>query len=92
MSTLQTTDHQILTITGMTCGSCARSVERALSRVPGVQRANVDLTSGRAIIEGSASLAALVSGVQAAGYSASPVQGGSEQGGSDERRRSGCCR
>ncbi|MCX7786538.1 MAG: heavy metal translocating P-type ATPase [Spirochaetes bacterium] len=35
----------------MTCTSCARTVERALGRVPGVTKASVDFTSGKAFLE-----------------------------------------
>ncbi len=40
-----------LKIEGMTCTSCARTVERALSRVQGVGKASVDFTSGKAFLE-----------------------------------------
>lgn len=40
-----------LKIEGMTCTSCSRTVERALRKVPGVQSASVDFTSGKAILE-----------------------------------------
>ena len=35
----------------MTCGNCARTVERALSSTPGVSKASVDLQGGRATVE-----------------------------------------
>lgn len=40
-----------LTVRGMTCGNCARSVERKLSSTPGVTKAVVDLQGGRAHVE-----------------------------------------
>lgn len=40
-----------LTVTGMTCDNCARSVERKLSSTPGVTRATVDLKAGQARVE-----------------------------------------
>ena len=39
-----------LTITGMTCASCANRVETALARVPGVVAANVNLATERATL------------------------------------------
>ena len=36
---------------GMTCGNCARSVERKLSTSPGVTSAQVDLAGGTATVE-----------------------------------------
>ncbi len=35
----------------MTCGNCARSVERKLSASPGVSSARVDLAGGTATVE-----------------------------------------
>ena len=36
---------------GMTCGNCARSVERKLITSPGVSHAQVDLAGGTATVE-----------------------------------------
>jgi Cu+-exporting ATPase len=38
-------------VSGMTCGNCARSVERKLSNSPGVSSARVDLAAGVAAVE-----------------------------------------
>ena len=35
----------------MTCGNCARSVERTLASVPGVTKASVDLQSASSTVE-----------------------------------------
>ena len=35
----------------MTCGNCARSVERKLAAMPGVTKASVDLQATRATVE-----------------------------------------
>ncbi len=40
-----------LPVGGMTCGNCARSVERKLSGVPGVTKATVNLEGARASVE-----------------------------------------
>jgi len=40
-----------LAIGGMTCGNCARSVERTLAATPGVTKAQVELAAGRAMVE-----------------------------------------
>jgi Cu+-exporting ATPase len=40
-----------LTVKGMTCGNCARSVERKLSSTPGVTKATVDLKAEQARVE-----------------------------------------
>jgi copper chaperone CopZ len=40
-----------LSVRGMTCGNCARSVERKLAGTPGVTKAVVDLNSSSATVE-----------------------------------------
>jgi Cu+-exporting ATPase len=40
-----------LTVRGMTCGNCARSVERKLASTPGVTKAVVDLEKSHATVE-----------------------------------------
>jgi copper chaperone CopZ len=38
-------------VSGMTCGNCARAVERKLSTSPGVSSARVDLAGGTATVQ-----------------------------------------
>ncbi|MCC6236754.1 MAG: copper-translocating P-type ATPase [Dehalococcoidia bacterium] len=59
-----------LGIRGMTCASCVRRVERALSGVPGVDEANVNLATEEASIasHGTISFEALRAAVEKAGY------------------------
>lgn len=45
-----------LTVKGMTCDNCARSVERKLASTPGVTKAIVDLKGERANVEYDADL------------------------------------
>ena len=40
-----------MTVHGMTCGNCARSVERKLTATPGVRKATVDLLNQNATID-----------------------------------------
>ncbi|CRM49689.1 Cation-transporting ATPase PacS [Pseudomonas sp. 28 E 9] len=65
-----------LPIGGMTCASCAGRVERALGKVPGVQRASVNLANERAHIEviGQMDPGVLIAAVDKAGYTASLPQ------------------
>lgn len=60
-----------LAVSGMACGACARTIERVLSRVPGVEGATVDFDHGVAIVNGSAGARDLIGAVEAAGYGAS---------------------
>jgi copper chaperone CopZ/GNAT superfamily N-acetyltransferase len=55
-------------IAGMTCGHCAGTVNKALSKVNGVTRVQVDRSSGRAVVEGTARPEVLADSVRMAGY------------------------
>jgi Cu+-exporting ATPase len=60
-----------LPITGMTCASCVRNVERAVSRQPGVLSVNVNLATEKATVTylpGAVRRADLIHAVEAAGY------------------------
>jgi len=59
-------------VAGMTCGHCIRSVETAVSALPGVTSASVDLVPGgssRLAVVGSAPAADIRQAVTDAGYS-----------------------
>src|SRR5712692_8458943 len=61
----------ILPVTGMTCASCVRRVEKALAKVPGVHEATVNLATEKAkvVFDPSAvSLEQLSAAVEKAGY------------------------
>lgn len=61
----------LVKITGMSCGHCRDSVERALGELPGVRRVVVDLERGEALVHGQAlDAGALEAAVDAAGFSA----------------------
>ncbi|MBS0123511.1 heavy metal translocating P-type ATPase [Thetidibacter halocola] len=65
-----------LSIGGMTCASCAGRVERALTSVPGVLTAHVNLATERGevtLLRGSATPQALAQVVRGIGYDAQPV-------------------
>lgn len=63
-----------LSVEGMSCGHCERTVERALRDVPGVTGASADREAGRAIVDGDADVTALVRAVEEAGYAAQAVE------------------
>lgn len=73
----------VLTVSGMTCGGCANTVTRILSRVSGVVGANVDFATGRATIKGEAPPAELIAAVEAAGYGAKDAGSDAQTGGSN---------
>ncbi|HEX9038712.1 MAG TPA: heavy metal translocating P-type ATPase [Ktedonobacterales bacterium] len=65
-----------LAIEGMTCASCVRRVERALSRTPGVSEANVNLATEQATVTytpGVTRIEDLLAAVEKAGYSAEEI-------------------
>ncbi|KAA0587111.1 copper-translocating P-type ATPase (plasmid) [Azospirillum oryzae] len=79
-----------LSVTGMTCASCSGRVEKALSRLPGVDQASVNLATERAHVvayAGSVDIADLVAAVEKVGYGAAPVGQGGEQ--AEEEARAG---
>lgn len=53
---------------GMTCSGCARTVERVLRRVSGVDNATVDFDLGLAVVNGAAT--PVIAAVEGAGYGA----------------------
>ena len=63
-----------LNITGMTCDHCKTGVTNALKSVPGVTDAQVDLKSGKAVIDGEANPQQLINAVQEEGYGAQVAQ------------------
>lgn len=64
-------------ITGMSCAACQAHVEKAVSKVPGVESVSVSLLTNSMGVEGSASSEAIVKAVEDAGYGAA-VQGAKE--------------
>ncbi len=66
----------VLRVTGMTCTSCARHVEQAVSTVPGVSRVKVDYPQGLVRVTGEPHMsgAAVARAVTALGYGATPAQ------------------
>lgn len=64
-----------LSVTGMTCAACARRVERALNKVPGVIQATVNLASEKATVQfdgRTADVGQLVESIRKAGYGVAP--------------------
>ena len=61
-------------ITGMSCAACQAHVEKAVSKVPGVESVSVSLLTNSMGVEGSASSEAIVKAVEDAGYGAA-IQG-----------------
>ena len=70
-------DNLTLKLQGMSCASCASSVEQAIKSVPGVMECNVNFGMEQASIQYDSqktSLATIQEAVDAAGYKALPLQ------------------
>ena len=59
-----------LTISGMSCGGCAASLQKALLAQSAVSQAQVDFASSKAIIESELSKTELIALIEAKGFSA----------------------
>ena len=74
-STTETPTTEItLPVSGMTCASCVRRVEKALNKVEGVQDASVNLATEKATVLFDPALAtpgAMQAAVEKAGYGVS---------------------
>lgn len=69
-------NETVLDIQGMTCASCVSRVEKALSKTPGVQSANVNFATHQAMVKHGHEVdaAQLMKAVDGAGYTAKPVE------------------
>lgn len=67
-------------VTGMSCAACSARVEKAVSKVPGVESCSVSLLTNSMGVEGSASAADIIHAVEEAGYGASEKGAGIQTG------------
>ncbi|MCQ2531724.1 MAG: cadmium-translocating P-type ATPase [Saccharofermentans sp.] len=58
-------------VTGMTCSACQAHVEKAVNKVPGVEKVEVSLLTNSMQVEGTASSEEIIKAVVSAGYGAS---------------------
>lgn len=59
----------LIKVGGMTCQHCKMNVERTLRSVPGIQVAEVDLSSGEVLLKGEEiDLKAVREGIEGIGY------------------------
>jgi Cu+-exporting ATPase len=73
---MNTSTELELAVTGMTCASCVRRVEKALAKVPGAQEASVNLATERAQVRYDPAAGKpedFVAAVARAGYEARPI-------------------
>jgi copper chaperone CopZ len=75
MSTSTSAVTATYSVTGMTCGHCARSVTAGVGAIPGVAAVEVDLAGGTVTVTGEAAAdrAAVTAAVASAGYAVVPA-------------------
>lgn len=58
------------TVSGMTCGHCVQAVKTEIGKINGVTSVDVDLATGRVVVEGTAPIADadIAAAVDEAGY------------------------
>jgi Cu+-exporting ATPase len=71
MNKPDTQETILLSVNGMSCAGCVRTVEAALKDVPGVQIASVNFAGQTAAVTGETPASALIRAVNDAGYDAS---------------------
>jgi Cu+-exporting ATPase len=71
MNKPDTQETILLSVSGMSCAGCVRTVEAALKDVPGVQIASVNFAGQTAAVTGETPASALIRAVNDAGYDAS---------------------
>ena len=59
------------TVTGMSCAACSARVEKAVSKIEGVESCSVSLLTNSMGVEGTASSDDIIAAVKKAGYGAS---------------------
>jgi Cd2+/Zn2+-exporting ATPase len=62
-------------ITGMDCADCARSIEKGVARLDGVQAARLNFTTGALRVEGSVASDRVIARVRELGYDATTADG-----------------
>ncbi|MCR5217854.1 heavy metal translocating P-type ATPase [Treponema sp.] len=70
---------QKFAVTGMTCAACVARVEKAVSKVPGVNSVSVSLLTNSMGVEGKAADSKIIDAVLKAGYGASSLSAASSQ-------------
>jgi Cu+-exporting ATPase len=83
-------ENATLKLRGMSCASCARSVEDAINSVPGVKECHVNFGAEQATVNydpKTTDLQTILNAVDAAGYSAYPLQEQNIMAGEDDEEK-----
>lgn len=79
----------MIPISGMTCASCAKAVERAINKLPGIKEANVNLATEKAMViyePAAIRISEIRNAIEKAGYKALEVESGERTDHEKERR------
>jgi len=86
---IETTREIIIPISGMTCAACARAVERAIKKLPGIKEVSVNLATEKAKVvydTTSTRISAIKDAISKAGYKALEIEAGKQADHERERR------
>ena len=64
----------VLTVKGASCGGCVGKIERALLSISGVEKAQMNLQTGTAIVSGDVAIETLIRALEDVGFSASKAE------------------
>jgi copper chaperone len=78
-----------LDVKNMTCGHCVRAVSDAVNAIDPTAMVQVELASGRVLVDGQQSPAELIGALQAAGYPSSVAGASSSEAVVPKKSR--CC-
>ncbi|MDF1644969.1 MAG: heavy metal-associated domain-containing protein [Pseudomonadales bacterium] len=64
----------VLAVNGASCGGCVGKIERALLSIYGVEKAQMNLQTGTAIVSGDVAIETLIRALEDVGFSASKAE------------------
>lgn len=64
---------QVLNVTGMTCGGCVKSVEKAVAKAAPDVAVTVDLAAGKVSFADGVDPAPVIAAIERAGFEAKPA-------------------
>lgn len=77
----ETTNHQNYSISGMTCASCAQTVEKAAAKVPGIQNSSVNLATNTLTVDwqDEPNIQSIIDAIDNSGYEAELILSANDQ-------------
>ena len=77
----ETINHQNYSISGMTCASCAQTVEKAAAKVPGIQNSSVNLATNTLTVDwqDEPNIQSIIDAIDNSGYEAELILSANDQ-------------